>query len=302
MLSLLLLFTSAFTASAAPWIEANDNPATFFDTWNAKLSELKTSSQSKSKVWSGYYYPNFSGGIAFRWEGVENFKEPSPETNPHTYEKLTKKEVLKMSEEELNKLSAAEKYDIFKRKFKFPTLKGEIERSGPKNPNWIGLCNGWAAATVRNDGEPRTFEHTLKNGKKMTFYSSDIKALLAYYEARFVSPNVLPSYMGKRCNSRDSSLPECSGMNPGAFHLALANRIGIQQKAFVMDLDRTYQVWNHPVYAYDSKLEEISEREYKASTTVWYLQESAPYYKALSTPQTLGITYDYTIELMTKVI
>ena len=51
---------------------------------------------------------------------------------------------------------------------------------------------------------------------------------------------------------------ECRGINPGAFHIILANKIAIRDEGFIADVTRDLEVWNQAVFGYRSKV--ISER------------------------------------------
>ena len=92
--------------------------------------------------------------------------------------------VMSLSEAELAKLSTAEKYDIYKGRYDFPTVQSEKNRTDPNGARWEGLCNGWTAATIKYN-EPSQVEHILENKKTLRFYAADIKSLLAYYEVNF---------------------------------------------------------------------------------------------------------------------
>src|SRR5262249_43554658 len=39
--------------------------------------------------------------------------------------------------------------------------------------------------------------------------------------------------------------------NPGTWHLAIVNQIGVGKRGFIMDETYDYEVWNQPVYAYE---------------------------------------------------
>ena len=48
--------------------------------------------------------------------------------------------------------------------------------------------------------------------------------------------------------------PECEDTNPGAFHVVLTNFIGRLNRSFIIDKTRDLEVWNQPVYSYESKI------------------------------------------------
>lgn len=60
-----------------------------------------------------------------------------------------------------------------------------------------------------------------------------------------------------RLNSQD---PACSDTNAGAFHIVMANQLGIMKEGFLMDKTRDGEVWNQPVYKFETK--QIGEATY----------------------------------------
>ena len=49
-----------------------------------------------------------------------------------------------------------------------------------------------------------------------------------------------------------SQSPECSDTNAGAFHIVMANQLGVMKEGFLMDKERDKEVWNQPVYKFES--------------------------------------------------
>ncbi len=54
-----------------------------------------------------------------------------------------------------------------------------------------------------------------------------------------------------RMNSQD---PACSDTNAGSFHIVMANQLGIMKEGFLMDKTRDQEVWNQPIYKFDSRV------------------------------------------------
>jgi hypothetical protein len=54
-----------------------------------------------------------------------------------------------------------------------------------------------------------------------------------------------------RLNSQD---PACSDTNAGAFHIVMANQLGVMKEGFLMDKTRDSEIWNQPVYKFDTKI------------------------------------------------
>ena len=52
----------------------------------------------------------------------------------------------------------------------------------------------------------------------------------------------------------DSEDPTCSDTNAGAFHIVMANQLGARSQAFMIDKTRDAEIWNQPVYKYESEV------------------------------------------------
>lgn len=196
-------------------------------------------------------------------------------------------DVRKMSQDEINQLSATEKFDIYKalktgKENGFRLTKNVLNLTGPQKAYWEGICNGWSSAAIEfYEPEVTTIEI---DGIKLVFGSSDLKALLSYYHFAMTSnirtqKKSLTNRIGERCGTEfpevawsikdgveyyktvvgdeivTKEVPsECIDTNPGAFHIALTNRIAKEKKAFVAEVVRDNEVWNQPVFGYSSKV------------------------------------------------
>ena len=107
---------------------------------------------------------------------------------------------------------------------------GILSRRG--TPEWAGHCNGWAAAAIRH-AEPKK---NVTAGRGV-FTPADIKGLLAEIYVY-------------------GEIDELGGthgvVNPGILHVMLANWIGRGQHAIAMDSTPGEEIWNYPIYAYQS--------------------------------------------------
>ncbi|HXH31799.1 MAG TPA: hypothetical protein VNJ01_13380 [Bacteriovoracaceae bacterium] len=244
--------------------------------------------------WSGSYWAKQSGNINYRWNssGKEGFDLPSP----------SRLKVSSMTLEELKTLAPSEKFDLFTGRYDYPLVKEVATHASLKAKPWEGICHGWAAATM-NYPEPMPVVAINPHGLKVPFGSNDIKALLSYYYAyHFKAPT---SQVGKRCYN-DSDCEE--DLNAGAFHIILANRLGLGGKGFIADLDPHKQVWNHPINGYESLILEESVptalsavgtvRVLKIKTRVFYVSESMDTWgTVLGTQFQIGGTKEYFYEL-----
>src|SRR5690606_23843040 len=124
-----------------------------------------------------------------------------------------------------------------------------------------------------NYPEPEKTVVTNKDGIKVPFGSSDVKALLAMHDS--YNSKGWNARVGERCSANgkvpgeaypdkdkypnppskeQAEAPECQDINAGSFHIILANMIGINSHGFVAEVDRFADVWNQPVTAYSSKV------------------------------------------------
>lgn len=217
----------------------------YFFTRSFKELPLQGKVLPSTKYWSGDYWALRNGNINFRWYAKKKigFNHISP----------TKERARKMTIPELAELAPSEKYDLFTGRYDYP-LRDEVTRiSDPEAEIWEGICHGWSPATMNHE-EP--IPKLMKNpdGIEIPFGSTDIKALISYYYAYgFQTPTT--NQMGLRCfrGGFFNREHDCwDDMNAGAFHIVLANRIGIDGKGFVADLQRYKEVWNHPINKYTS--------------------------------------------------
>ena len=147
-------------------------------------------------------------------------------------------------------------------------------KSGDQGANWAGHCNGFSAASSRHKEPARS---VIRNG--ITFEAQDIKALLAeiYMSAKYYFLG------GNRCEQDKIRMPsersdpttmnECDDVNPGTFHVAIANWIGRKGYPVVTDKTVTSQVWNYPAYRYTSQVQAITRQ-----TALQYIGSSGSTY------------------------
>ena len=204
-------------------------------------------------------------------------------------------EVKKMSQDELDSLSPAEKYDIYVGDYNFKLTNDVLKMTSPFDADWEGICNGWSSASLEFH-EPKAVSVVNKEGVKINFASADLKALLAHYHAAitnnvFTRKKNIVNRVGKKCdihfpkeswfiqNDKEyynvlekgklvaKEVPsECLDIDAGAFHVVLANQIGLKNEGFIAEIVRDSEVWNQPVYGFDSVIVETLS-QVKASAT-----------------------------------
>jgi hypothetical protein len=238
--------------SAKSWLQerwsASNDPLLLNGSYVRNFSQLPINGELRKAPWADTYWATRDGGVAYRWQTSET---------PFEYKLHTKEEIIAMSANEIGMLSPAEKYDIYNGKFNFPTVISERDRTSPNALGWEGLCHGWAAAAYLFL-EPKPVVVTSPTGIKIPFGSSDIKALLIHYVA-LRSPGPV-HFLGVRCNidlgaNPDSIPASCRDVNAGSFHIVLTNQMGILRQSFVADVRRDQQVWNQPIFGFESKVE-----------------------------------------------
>ncbi len=252
--TLTALFISPATFANRTWDSAND-PANM-GNYNYNFDQLPTegSMDLSRRGWSDTYWPFQLGMIAYRWQvpNDEFRKDHSPDASA----------VFSLNEAEISQLSPAEKFDLARGDYQFTLGKKIRKETNPNARDWRGICNGWTQSSLNFD-EPRPTVFTNKDGLKIPFGASDIKALLAYYYAK--EDNSPVSTVGRRCKQKSAlawTSAACSSMdvNAGSFHMIMANELGIQHKGFAADRDPFNEVWNQPYVKFESHVVNVLDK------------------------------------------
>lgn len=195
----------------------------------------------------------------------------------------SKEEAFSLTHDEISKLSATEKYDLYLGDYSMRLTNQVLTFTSPFDAYWEGVCNGWSSAAIEFH-EPRPITVTNKDGLKISFGSSDLKALLSYYHASitanfFARRTLNTARVGRRCktafpkeawfiqNGKEyyksikngevviNEVPaDCVDTDPGAFHIVLTNMIGKMNEGFVAEVVRDNEIWNQPVYGYKTTI------------------------------------------------
>lgn len=213
--------------------------------------------------WADSYWPTYKGIIAIRYadKGFPNAKEWLP-----NYSYFLNNPALSIfnsgDRNRINRLSPAEKYDLLVgdssltlTKYAWAAGKKYFDKYGYVE-KWMGICHGWAAAShmlAANITSPVTVYSP--RGTPITFYQSDVKALNSMLWAN-ASP--LTRFVGNRCKTPRPAKNEigrilddgCWDTNPGTFHLALTNQVGLNKRSFVIDTTYDAEVWNFAIVSY----------------------------------------------------
>ncbi len=209
--------------------------------------KLPASGTVAKEPWSASYWPDKTKGIAYRWQYSDSA----------TY--LNQSTVLSMSPSEIARLSPAEKFDILRNQYHFPLTSSERRKGGWFTPWWHGLCHGWVSAAIFEPLPGHSVTLTNNAGVKVKFYQDDIKALLT---RAWADLSIQEVWITSRKNF--------TGNNAGTLHVLLANWLGIRKKTFGIDRDYGNQVWNQPVYSYQSEYGEITLLDKNTSFQGYY--------------------------------
>jgi hypothetical protein len=252
-----------------------------------KLEELGFSqAKTPEQPWTSSYWPDAIGGIATRYQKkvfpvlgsvaglITNF-ELNKGAWKNNNEKM-KKKVLGMDEEAIARnLSPSEKYDLLMGDLDFSLtnhILDEIEYRFYHKPNpqtgywidskglasWNGICDGWTTASLHVPRPVKTVRVRGGTGQMITFYPDDLKALASHLFAR-ANQWMNIERVGNRCRDKKPATDsqgrpvkdECRDIDAGLWHATVINRIGIDQRGFIIDIDNKTAVNNHPVYGYE---------------------------------------------------
>jgi hypothetical protein len=279
-------------------IRAYDNlQTTITNVYHMERRNL-SSAELNQEYWSYHSLPVYRGGSANRY----NHKHYSSQLNWNdrlsSFISNPAEEMIRSGQ--VDELSSIEKYELIIGEQQFPLTLNEwskgreyMNRSGVI-PSWVGACHGTAPASLNHPRPVKAINVLSSNGQSnITFYPSDIKALLAHAWTTNGGPSAV---MGSRCNEIVFNMVKsCYDTNPGSFHLALTNLIGIHQKPLIIDTDPGQQVWNRPVISYKFSYFNPQSRNYTRSITnaiidsSRYLDDPYKAYRAAGTKKIVGV-------------
>ena len=128
----------------------------------------------------------------------------------------------------------------------------------PRADKWEGHCNGWAAAAMLVP-EPR--EKVTRNN--ITFETADLKGILS---EQFM--NTYCNFYGTRYWGPDNNYDD---IFPEDFHRLLMKYLGEGRSAIIADIDPGIEVWNFPIFRFESSWTTgwFNKRKLKVTTKVW---------------------------------
>lgn len=261
----LYLFTSFMSISVAssqivtfiPWDQAN-NPHNFPTVQSVKFDILPLSGTARNRPWTGYHWPSREGGIAQQWQ----LKRRASLNDLKSFDQFEN-----MSRNEKLRLSPAEKLDLILGDYSYYYTNWELRNNPLSSVKWAGVCDGLAMASM-NLEQPSTVTVRNRFNQEIPLATSDIKAIASWYFARIHRGRIY--WIGQRCDRDRRSNDPCWDVNPGAFHVILANHIGYEKRMFLMDNTKGKEVWNYPVFEYRSQIQ--NSRRYSDGSVRYRMQ------------------------------
>jgi hypothetical protein len=319
-----IIFGGRTQIKAAPDM-SRENPSLFLQSglklvniFELDKEELKSAS-SKAPPWSGDYWAVYKGGIGARFGDQAYPSSIDWEENFSYVNRFPASELIKgdVSEEALNLLSPAEKFDLITNSQwklsesawaegkKYQARYGRVD-------TWMGICHGWAAASYFEGRPMRSLAVPVPNLKlKVTFTPSDIKALTSQMWAK---GQYSTKFLGGRCEETEIKVDETTGriltkdcfdLNPMSWHLSVVHEIGMEKRPLILDVSEDYQVWNQPAFRYNfSYFNPISAKEAENlnDAVVLYKDWSDDPFKPWRNPNTVkvvGIAMDLSYRIET---
>ena len=240
---LLFLTINTSLAQADSWDSYND-PSKFDSNYEYRFNALPLNSflAVEQRPWSESYWPRNKGSINLRWN--------SPTHDGFNYRSPSKQEVLMMTRAELAQLAPTEKYDLARGLYQYPlTTHVAAVNAKPDAHDYEGICDGWTATAIQFR-EPKPVDIVNPDGITIPFGSSDVKALMSYHAAFNV--NLGSVLVGRYClGGIGIGTSRCADINPGTYHLILANEIGLKHQSFASDVEIGKETWNQPIFGYE---------------------------------------------------
>lgn len=303
-------------------INAEDEVADLVDAGSKILRTLKDmekknllTGEVEVSPWSDHYWSLYQGQLAYRYADSSFPNSKSWKKNSDFVLK-TIDEIHFPNASSVDRLSPAEKYDLLvgdtaKTLTRKALAEGEqYYRSSGEVESWMGICHGWAVAAYVMDRPKNSIKVLAADGVTwIKFYPSDIKALASLLWA--VSPGET-KFIGSRCDEKKPKQNKegrvidtgCFDTNPGTWHMAVVNQIGLAKRSLVMDATFDYEVWNHPIQSYS--YEYFNPQSLKAvdsleDATVAMEEFSKDKFKKFRSPEAVAVvgismTVNYTVE------
>ncbi len=309
-----------------PW-SSSDDPnlldSILDDNLIFKYSSLPKQGVANKTPWPGYWWPAYKDSINFRWDGSSTTSAAKKYGQAFGVSNIEDKVSATLGIDQSQYESRPCRYESDCDRYTSMTCAKRIgDSTGYCVPTWHGICHARANASIL-EHEPRY--PVTYNG--VNFKVQDIKALTTFsyhyglnaktLALRCYDESVSYGSYGRPTKSR------CRDSNPGSFHVVLANLLGLQKRAFVMDKSFDYQVWSYPIRKFVVESEQtltaseanakigasgstyvfnVNAKAFKYLKTAVYIIQGSPYYRdgpllPTISNYTLKVTYYYVLEL-----
>jgi hypothetical protein len=232
----------------------NGSPSLLSSDLEYKLSELPDSGAAESAPWAANYWPTYRDSINHKWQGADSTAPSTKYAQAFGREDLEDRVSAQYGIDSINGETCTED-DQCNSDAGEKCSKRDGEEEGTCIETWFGICHAWAPAAIMEKEPLHDIDY---NG--VNFRVNDIKALVtASYDK-----GLDVKFMSLRCNERatgddamefdelgNPTSDACDDTNPGAFHVVIANFIGLQERSLVEDRTFDYEVWNQPIRAYE---------------------------------------------------
>lgn len=309
-------------------IQGNDLPEALVDQGAAglvrKLEDLERQGLKHASLstqpWSDDYWGDYKGIVGARYTDAR-FPGAHPELAAaydwrsnrqfvlhHPAERIARDG----TDEEVNLLSPSEKYELLIGDQSFSMTEKMWKRgeryyeSDGKVDLWMGICHGWAPAALMLPRPSKMIRMKSADGAhELKFYPSDLKALgdLLWAESEFDS-----RFMGGRCSEAHPRTDEngrilrqeCFDTNPGAWHLAVTNQIGIAHRGLIMDASYDERIWNQPILGYTyhyfnpQSMQHVHSLNEARVSIDDFTRDKFKHYRSSKTKNVVGIMMDLT--------
>jgi hypothetical protein len=306
-------------------IQGNDRAEDLVDSGSLirTLEELEqkglTSARLASQPWSDDYWGMYKGILGARYAdpafpfNVEGAGGQHWINNLHYIQSHPAASIIQSgSAEAIDLLSPSEKYEFLVGD-RNGTLSANNWNTGAGYADshghvatWMGICHGWAPASFMLPRPRNVVSLIAADGvTPVHFYPADIKGLASLLWANGSAPQ---RFVGGRCNvlhpAQDANGrvidQECYDTNPGTWHLAVVNQLGVARRGFVLDATYDYQVWNQPAlgYAYSyfnpQTGQAVSAIQEAYVLRQAFTQDKFARYRSSQTVGMVGIAMDFT--------
>ena len=253
-------------------ISPNDDPKILDATRplerNLKILDATTSRQQNLDLvpWADGRWVLRSGLIAARYSDpvfseIKDWAESYAYIQSHSIQNVLTEKNPKIRADLIDQLSPAEKYDLLvgDDQFTLTAAQWQVGKMRYENytlENWMGICEGSAAASTLYAEPKKMVELKSAEGDLIRFHILDIKALGSLL---WSVHNVTIPITGGRCLGGNPQKDQngvvideaCFNSNPATWHIALLNFVGQRKQTFYINRSQNRrEVWNVPVTGY----------------------------------------------------